>query len=117
MLPVVCFVAGGVVDDPDERLVGIRGRVQRVDLGLAHGASRPDVVRREDAAHHRDQVRQEVDRDRARVRVGLETGIDRGVRQLLLDLGDVAMPAEAVRLHALVDLAEHHLGLRVSAGA
>ena len=27
------------------------------------------------------------------------------------------MPAEAVRLHALVDLAEHHLGLRVATGA
>ena len=40
---------------------------------------------------------------------------DRG--QLLLDLGDVAMPAEAVRLDALVDLAEHEVRLGLAAGA
>ena len=40
---------------------------------------------------------------------------DRG--ELLLDLGDVAVAAEAVRLHALVDLAEHEVGLRLAAGA
>ncbi len=37
--------------------------------------------------------------------------------ELLLDLGDVAMTAEAVGLHVLVDFAEHHLGLRIAAGA
>ena len=37
--------------------------------------------------------------------------------ELLLDLGDVAVAADAVRLHALVDLAEHQVGLGLAAGA
>ena len=37
--------------------------------------------------------------------------------ELLLDLGDVAVAADAVRLHALVDLAEHQVLLRLAAGA
>ena len=36
--------------------------------------------------------------------------------QLLLDLGDVAMAAQAVCRHALVDLAEHQVGLGLAAG-
>ena len=42
-------------------------------------------------------------------------GLDRG--QLLLDLRDVAMPAEPVRLDALVDLAEMELRLGLAAGS
>ena len=37
--------------------------------------------------------------------------------QLLLDLGDVAVAADAVRLHALVDLAEHQVRLGLATGA
>ena len=37
-------------------------------------------------------------------------------RQLLLHLRDVPMAADAVRLHALVDLAEHEVLLRLAAG-
>src|SRR5437773_8363995 len=37
--------------------------------------------------------------------------------ELLLDLGDVAMAAQPVRLHALVDFAEHQVGLGLAAGS
>ena len=37
-------------------------------------------------------------------------------RELLLDLGDVAVTADAVRLHALVDLAEHEVRLGLATG-
>src|SRR4029077_7511643 len=37
--------------------------------------------------------------------------------ELLLDLGDVTVTTDAVRLHALVDLAEHEVRLRLAAGA
>ena len=37
--------------------------------------------------------------------------------ELLLDLGDMAVTAQAVRLHVLVDLAVHHLGLGLASGA
>jgi len=53
-------------------------------------------------------MRQEVDAARTRVRT------ERA--QLLFDLRDVAVTADAVGLHALVDLAEHHLRLRFAAG-
>ncbi len=70
-----------------------------------------------DAPGHRDEVGQEVDPDGARVRAVGQPG-RRGQRgQLLLDLGDVAVAAEAVRPHALVDLAEQQLRLRVASGA
>ena len=68
-------------------------------------------------AGHRDEVRDEVDGDGAGVRARVQALAGGRGRELLLDLGDVAVAAEAVRLHALVDLAEHHLGLRVAAGA
>ena len=56
-------------------------------------------------------MRQEVDGDRPRIGTGVET-FDRGrVREFLLDLGDVSVTTDAVRGHALVDLAEHEMGL------
>ena len=80
-------------------------------------AARADVAGREDPAGHRDEVGEEVDRDRAGVGVGLEAGVGGDLRELLLDLRDMAVAAEAVRLHALVDLAEHQVGLRLAARA
>ena len=41
----------------------------------------------------------------------------RDAGKLLLDLGDVPVAADAVRLHALVDLAEHQVGLGLATGA
>jgi hypothetical protein len=99
--------------DPDERLVRIRGRVEPVEFGLGDRPRRSNVARREDAPRHRDEMGEEVDADRARVRARVEALASRGERQLLFDLGDVAVPAEAVRADALVDLAEQHLGLEV----
>ena len=117
LLPVTCLVAGGVGDDRHERLVGVGVGVQLVELGLADRPGRADVAGRQDAAGHRDEVGQEVDRDDPRVGAGSRPsrGGDRG--QLLLDLGDVAMTAEAVRLDALVDLAEMEVRLRLATGA
>ena len=115
LLPVTCFVAGGCGDDRHERLVGVRLGVQGVELGLVDRPGRPDVAGRQDAAGHRDEVGQEVDRLR---RPGLRrAGRAAEPRELLLDLGDVAVAADAVRLHALVDLAEHQVGLGLAAGA
>ena len=49
---------------------------------------------------------------------GFAAGPRRSSRpELLLDLGDVAVAADAVGLHALVDLAEHEVGLGLAAGA
>ena len=107
------MVAGAVVDHPHERLAGVGLGVEGVELGLVDRSGRADVAGGQDAARHRDQVRDEVDGGRARVRAG-----GRGeARELLLHLGDVAMAVDAVRLDALVDLGEHHVGLRVPAGA
>ena len=103
--------------DPDERLARVRGRVELVELVLRDRAGRADVVRRVDPAGHRDEVRDEVDGDGAGVRARVEALAGGRDRELLLDLGDVAMAAETVGLHVLVDLAEHHVGLRVAAGA
>ena len=104
---------GGVVDDRDERLVAVGLAVDLVELRLRDGAGRADVAGGEDPAGHRDEVGQEVDAAGARVRVrggGL-------AGQLLLDLADVAVGEDAVRLDALVDLAEVEVGLGVAAGA
>ena len=54
---------------------------------------------------------------RDRARVGRPRPATPSDAELLLDLGDVAMAADAVRLDALVDLAEHQVRLGVAAGA
>ena len=56
-------------------------------------------------------------RDDPRVRRHVEPGTDRDTGKLLLDLRDVAMPADAIGPDALVDLAEHQLGLGLAPGA
>ncbi len=61
----------------------------------------------QDAAGHGDEVRQEVDRIHARIR----SGGGGQQPQLLLHLRDVTVTADAVRLDALVDLAERQLRL------
>ena len=94
-------------DDLDEAFRAVRRRVQLIELALADGASRPDVAGRQDAAGHGHEVGQEVDRVE-------RTGGDPA--QLLLDLGDVPVAADAVRLDALVDLAELEVRPRLAAG-
>ena len=68
-------------------------------------------------AVHRDQVGHEVDAGGTGVRVGGRPGRGAQRRELLLDLGDVAMAADAIGPDALVDLAEMELGLRLATGA
>ncbi len=53
----------------------------------------------------------------AGIRTRVQALARRGDGELLLDLGDVAVAAQAVRPHVLIDLAEHHLGLRLASGA
>ena len=89
------------VDDGHERLVAVRVAVQLVELGLGDRPGRPDVARGQDPAGHRDEVGEEVDAADARVR---PVAAQRA--QLLLDLADVAVGEDPVRLDALVDLAE-----------
>ena len=72
---------------------------------------------RQDAPGHRDQVGQEVDTGGAGVGVRGQAGSGAQRRELLLDLGDVAVAAEAVGADALVDLAEMELRLGLAAGA
>ncbi len=62
-------------------------------------------------------MRNEVDGDRTRVRARIQALARGRGGELLLDLGDMAVTAEAVRLHVLVDLAVHHLGLGLAPGA
>ena len=112
------MVAGEPATTSHERLVGVGRGVERVELGLVDRPGRPDVAGRQDPAGHRDEVGQEVDPDRARVRAASRSraaAVERG--ELLLDLGDVAVAAEAVGPDALVDLAEVELGLRLATGA
>src|SRR5439155_5962796 len=104
----------GIGHDLDERLVRVGRRIQVVELFLRDVAGRSDVAGREDAAGHRDEVREEVDRGGPGIRHARRCP-ER--RELLLDLGDVPVPCDAVRADVLVDGPVHELGLRLTTGA
>jgi hypothetical protein len=72
------------------------------------------MARRQDAPGHRDEVGEEVDRTDPGVGGRIEALAAGDPGELLLDLGDVAVAPDAVRLHALVDLAEHEVRLRLA---
>ncbi len=105
-------------DHLHEGLARVSDREQLVELGLAGRPGRPDVGRGEDPPGHRDQVGQEVDRAEGRRRAAVPgLALARGQAGFLLDLGHVAVAADGVGLHALVDLTEHQLRLRLPAGS
>ena len=58
-VPVVSFEPGKVIDDADERLIGVELAERLEQLLFARLADRPRVGRRQDAAVHRHQVRRE----------------------------------------------------------
>ena len=103
-------------DDGHERFVGIGRGIQLVEFGLGHRAGRSHVAGRQDAAGHRDEVGQEVDRDGAGVGAGVQTFTTGDECQFLFDLRHVAVATDAVRLHALVDLAEQEVRLGFAPG-
>ena len=111
LLPVTCLVAGGVDDDRDERLVAVGGLVQPVELRLGRRPRRSHVAGRQDAARHRDEVGEEVDRRRCPGSPTAQALRGRDDRKFLLDLRDVPVATDAVRGDALVDLAEEQVRL------
>ena len=115
LLPRTCFVAGGVLDDRDERLVVVRRRrrARRARPGSPAGSCgrgrrtrMPRVIGIE--------VRQEVDAADARVRAGVPATAPSSSCSISPMWRCVNI---AVRLDALVDLAEVEVRLGVAAGA
>src|ERR1700675_4236726 len=104
-------------DHGHERLNPVGVGVERVELGLADRPRWPHVAGRQDAAGHRNEVGQEVDRSDARVGTTGQAPrcVDR--RQFLFDLGNVSVAAQAVGLDALIDFTELELRLGFAAGA
>ena len=105
-------------DDAHERLVAVGGGIQLVELGLASPArvGRTWLLERMPRAIGMRWGRKSTARC-AGVGVRVEALAVGRDAQLLLDLGDVAVAADAVGRDALVDLAEHQVRLGLAAGA
>ena len=116
--PRTCFVAGGWVDHVDEGLAGVGLGVEGVELALGDGPASAGRGRRRGC---RASSGRGGGGSRRRAPPGWRPARARpavpSAGKLLLHLGDVAVAADAVRLHALVDLAEHEVLLRLAAGA
>jgi hypothetical protein len=105
---------GRAVEKPDERFTGVGGAIDCGDTscelrrGRASGWSFGfEVERGEDAAVDWDEVRGELDGDR----------LAGGERELLFDLGEVAVFGDGVGAEAFVALAEQIGGIGLAPGA
>src|SRR6516225_745043 len=96
-----------MIDDTDERLLGVELAERFEKLFFAHVGGRPRVGRREDAAVHWPQMRRE---DHGHVAA-------RRPPNDLLNLGRVAMATDVVSRDAFVALREMIDELRRSPGA
>ena len=117
LLPVTCLVAGGVATTVTNG--------SSAYAAAYSSSSSAWVIGRVGRTWQADRMPRVIGMRWGRKSTATMPGLADGSRpsragdpgELLLDLGDVAVAADAVRLHALVDLAEHQVGLGLAAGA